>query len=302
MILGPAPVSHERRARILQDIRARRTVMQTAGRIRRKRVPQQIPPSAIRVSYQQELVAMLRRLHEIVLKHLEPKLEAWLKAAHRHDAEEDDYGSGVDHALDDAQREFEFEYPKERRKRIARQTAERNSKHQKEQLGRQVRAVAGVDVVHAEPWLEAEIGAFVQENVSLITKVERDYLSRIEQDVIRSVRAGQRWEKFARQLQDDFDIAKGKARLIARDQTLKFHGDLNKRRQADLGIKKFVWRTSKDNRVRDSHAERDGETYTWEKGADVEETGGDSSFPARAINCRCSAEPDLDDLLENLGI
>ena len=45
----------------------------------------------------------------------------------------------------------------------------------------------------------------------------------------------------------------------------------------------YIWRTQGDGRVRESHAERDGKTFSWESPPD----GG---HPGEAPNCRCWAE------------
>lgn len=50
-------------------------------------------------------------------------------------------------------------------------------------------------------------------------------------------------------LETRFKVAKNRARFIARDQTEKIIGKLNKARQTDLGIKSYIWQTSEDERV-----------------------------------------------------
>lgn len=50
-------------------------------------------------------------------------------------------------------------------------------------------------------------------------------------------------------LETRFKVAKSRARFIARDQTEKIIGNLNKVRQTDLGIKSYIWQTSEDERV-----------------------------------------------------
>jgi len=46
----------------------------------------------------------------------------------------------------------------------------------------------------------------------------------------------------------------------------------------------YIWRTAGDGKVRSSHAERDGKTFSWDNPPD----GG---HPGVARNCRCEAEP-----------
>lgn len=50
-------------------------------------------------------------------------------------------------------------------------------------------------------------------------------------------------------LESKFKVAKNRALFIARDQTEKIIGKLNKARQTDLGIKSYIWQTSEDERV-----------------------------------------------------
>jgi hypothetical protein len=60
-------------------------------------------------------------------------------------------------------------------------------------------------------------------------------------------------------------------------------------RQKQLGVTSFVWQTMGDERVRDEHAERDGQEYEYDDPPDGE-------LPGEPIMCRCWAEPVLDDL------
>lgn len=177
---------------------------------------------------------------------------------------------------------------------LARRIAGRASEHQKEQLRRQVRAAVGVDPIQQEPKrLGALVDAFVHENVALVRSIPRDLLGDLEKVVARGVRSGQRHEEIAKVIEERFDVAENRAALIARDQVGKFIGELNKARQEALGIEGYVWRTVGDNRVRDEHDEREGESFSWD---DPPEDG----HPGEAVNCRCWPEPDLSSILEAL--
>ena len=54
----------------------------------------------------------------------------------------------------------------------------------------------------------------------------------------------------------------------------KYHSSLNRVRQTNLGVEEFVWDTVNDERCREAHAERDGETYSWD------DPPGDADDPA----------------------
>lgn len=262
-------------------------------------IPRGSAPTGVALAYLQDLLRMLNRARELLDQALQPRFEALLAKAHRHDAaglEDDDFADEVDRLVSDVFHTVKAEFGKERAKATAAKAARAASDASKRQTTAQLHAALGVDPLFAEPWMESKVSTFVAENVALITRVREEYRGRIAADLIRSIRTGARHEELAAVLEDDFGWAKNKAALVARDQTLSFFADLNKARQTDLGIKRFIWRTSGDDRVRDQHAERDGEVYTWEDGTGEK---GDA-FPGEAINCRCTAEPVVDDLLTAL--
>ena len=91
-------------------------------------------------------------------------------------------------------------------------------------------------------------------------------------------------EKIEEELKKSEEIGENRARLIARDQTSKFNGQLTQLRQQELGITSYIWTTSKDERVRSTHRVLDGKTFTWEKGSKI-------GHPGQEINCRCIAQP-----------
>lgn len=66
----------------------------------------------------------------------------------------------------------------------------------------------------------------------------------------------------------------------------RFASILNQTRQAALGIDQYIWTTAGDNRVRSSHASREGKTFSWDNGA---------IHPGSEPNCRCTAVPMLPD-------
>ena len=76
---------------------------------------------------------------------------------------------------------------------------------------------------------------------------------------------------------------RGRARIIAGDQLHTLAGLIASVQQRNAGIGQFVWRTKRDSRVRESHADVDGNVYAWEKPPGF-------GYPGQPINCRCSAE------------
>jgi SPP1 gp7 family putative phage head morphogenesis protein len=169
----------------------------------------------------------------------------------------------------------------------AKKAAERTEAFNKSAVGRQVKTVIGINPLLAakENYLPTVIDAFVTENVALIKTVGERYFSQIETTVKEAHASGRRASDVAKDLQERYKVADFNARRIARDQIGKLNGRLTEERQGALGITHYIWRTSKDERVRESHEEKEGEIFAWK------DPPPDTGHPGEDIQCRCRAEP-----------
>lgn len=167
-----------------------------------------------------------------------------------------------------------------------------------------VKSVVGVDIFASEPWLRDHLRSWARENAALISSLEDDAVNQVQIWTQRGIREGWRYEDIAKNIEDRFDVSRSRARLIARDQTAKLNGQISERRQQQVGVKQYRWRTSMDERVRGnpdgkypnsrpSHWAREGKVFNW---SDPPEDG----HPGQPINCRCTPEPILDSLLDDL--
>ena len=209
----------------------------------------------------------------------------------------------VNRVIRQAQDAFDRRFPLKRISKIAEGIAKRTASHHKGEIAKQIRAAgpkaAGLTVsldAIAEQGLKKRIRQFTAENVALIQDVPRTFLRQVESLTLEGIRSGQRSEDLADDIAERTGVAKSRALLIARDQVGKFVGDLAKARQTDLGVKRFIWRTSEDERVRESHAELDGEEFAWD---DPPEVDGEISTPGSPICCRCDAEPVIESAFED---
>ena len=133
------------------------------------------------------------------------------------------------------------------------------------------------------------LGEWVGENVDLIASLPDALDGDIRAAVAEAFEAGSSPSQLEAILVERLGIAESRARLIARDQVQKLHGRLDEQRNRAAGFERYVWRTARDERVRSSHAAREGQVFRW----DAPPQGGAPGF---AINCRCVAEPlDEDD-------
>jgi len=177
--------------------------------------------------------------------------------------------------------------------KIARSFVVNTERQVKSNFKQQVQAMIGMDPTAREPWLKSFMDAAVKENVNWIKSISKEHHDKVETIVLQGVRRGKSINSMAAEIRETAAVSRRRAKFIARDQTGSIMGDLTKRRQTQVGLKHFIWRTSSDERVRDEHAKFDGKKYSWAKGA-----GPRGLIPGEDYNCRCVAEPVEDELFE----
>lgn len=129
--------------------------------------------------------------------------------------------------------------------------------------------------------------ASTQENVALIRSIPQEYLKKVENIVWRGTTEKSSSTSMISDLVKLGNITEKRAKLIARDQTAKLNAALTETRQQNLGIEEYIWRTSEDSRVRESHDEHNGKIFRWD--SPPKNTG----HPGQDIQCRCIPQPIL---------
>lgn len=256
---------------------------------RRRRIPRQARPLSLSVEYFKALKAILEFARARVKDRLLPRLSGW-SLEFKRDAASDE----VDDVVAEIKKAVDTQWPNARLRELAESAGRRAVGFQKEQWLRQVRAALGVDILATEPNLGPRLQTFAAENAALIKSIPERALGEVEALVLRAVQNGTRQEDIASEIEDRFGVAEDRAALIARDQIQKLVAATDRERQESLGIERFIWRTAGDERVRESHAALEGETFPW---SDPPVVDGEVAIPGSPINCRCTAEPVFDDVL-----
>lgn len=155
----------------------------------------------------------------------------------------------------------------------------------REGLQKQIERITGQSL-----WLGVRstslLDSFVNEHTSLIKSVKRQHLDKISQAIKRGIREGRLQKDIAKEIRERTVIEKRRAQLIARNAPLQYSGALTKHHQMSAGIKSYIWQSSRDERVRDSHRKLDGEVFNWDS---------PGPHPRGEVNCRCDAVPMLND-------
>lgn len=139
-------------------------------------------------------------------------------------------------------------------------------------------------------FLAARMGAFRRANVALIKTMVGEHVARVQR-VLAAAGRGTRVETIQRQIQEATGASKSRAALIARDQVLTLNAQVTRDRHAAAGITQYVWRTSRDERVRSRHKELEGTRHAYDDPPVVDAATGRRAHPGEDFQCRCTAEP-----------
>ena len=262
-------------------------------RKRAKKLKVQQFPDLIEKGYIRDLQKRVKVLREMV----EPKLLALIvrEAAKRADSMRLDVDGDLERLIFDLLGDILVAY--ERRipdpRPIVRRVGESTNAFNRRQVERQVGSLVGFDVTAIEGFTDIDLDIFTADNIELIQSVTDDYRDQVQELVLEGFQKGRRPETIAKELVERGDITLRRARLIARDQIEKLNAKITEQRQTAIGIDSYIWRTSLDSRVRQLHREREGEVFKWD-------SPPEDGHPGQPINCRCRAEPNIEDFLAGL--
>ena len=160
----------------------------------------------------------------------------------------------------------------------------------------QVERVVGVRPdLSGIPGTDEALEAASRETVGLMKDVMPKAHERMSAIVLEGYRAGSAQDVIARRLNEAAGIGMRRAAFVARNEMGNLYAAHTETRHRDLGVTHYVWRTSQDERVRATHAAHEGKRFAWD------DAPADTGPPGADFNCRCTAEPDLSGVLEEIG-
>lgn len=131
------------------------------------------------------------------------------------------------------------------------------------------------------------VTAWRKENTDLIVSLVKDQVEELKSQILERTQ-GLRVEEIQALIQERFSVSASRAELIARDQTLKLNAQMSRENFKRAGVSRYVWTTTRDERVREEHEALDGQTFSFD---DPPEPGN----PGEDFQCRCTAFPVFDD-------
>ena len=106
--------------------------------------------------------------------------------------------------------------------------------------------------------------------------------------ILDGYRNGRPTKDIAKEIQHIYGVNKRHAQFIAREPDGKAHAQISRKQQEDAGVKEYVWSTSGDSRVRDSHRALNKKRFRWDDPPVVDIKAAEGAIRARTTNAGAS--------------
>lgn len=131
-----------------------------------------------------------------------------------------------------------------------------------------------------------------EEVKTLIKSLPGDAAVRAQDLAFEAAMGGVRANKLVEDIQASGKVSKSRAKLIARTEIARATTIMTQTRAQSIGSDSYIWHSSKDGRVRDSHAAMNGKKVKW---SDPPTLDGLTGHAGELPNCRCYPEPIIPD-------
>ncbi len=135
----------------------------------------------------------------------------------------------------------------------------------------------------------------MDEQLDLIRSIPIEAGRRVQKLTEEARITGVRAEAISKEIMRTTQVTQSRARLIARTEVSRTAANLMQARAMSAGSKGYIWRTSKDADVRESHQKMEGVYVPWDDPPKTDKSL-DPYHAGCGPNCRCFAEPVLPDL------
>lgn len=135
----------------------------------------------------------------------------------------------------------------------------------------------------------------MDEQVALIKSIPIAAGKRVHLLTTEALTTGRRAESISREILATTEVTRSRARLIARTEVSRTAANFMQARAVAAGSEGYVWRTSKDADVRETHQKMEGVYVRWDTPPKTDKSL-DPYHAGCGPNCRCFAEPVLPDL------
>lgn len=188
-----------------------------------------------------------------------------------------------------AQKSILKQFGNDRIETISQQMLGKLDRKSKEEFYKRVSAKTGINVTDliAKEGMKATTNALVAETSQWIKTLRDDTFQKFTNNTLFAMSQGESLDTIVDQFDDIASERKNHAQFLARNQVQNYNSVTTKIRAQNLGITKAVWETSGDERVRASHADREGKEFDLAEGC-YSSIDGLYLLPGTDYNCRCT--------------
>ena len=185
-----------------------------------------------------------------------------------------------------------------RLEKLAKQYTGKVNRRNQNEFYRRVEKRVGISrqELEATEGLTFQINAYQLETFQWIRKMRDDTMQQWTSQTLRQMAEGRTLPEILSQFDDMVEKRKNHAKMVARTQISTFNSLTSKARAQNLGIKKAVWVSSHDERVRGnpsgkypnarpSHYWANGKEFDLSEGLTF--PNGETLLPGTSPNCRC---------------
>jgi len=152
-------------------------------------------------------------------------------------------------------------------------------------IGTEIQLRSSADFGAVQTFLDAGVSSSLRRYTSFVGTEVAAITDIVERGVLR----GERASSLSNMIQSRLGESPKRAALIARNEIGNATAALTNARQVAAGITEAQWDTSGDERVRKTHDDIDGTTFTISQG----HPGVGGARPGEPVNCRCNSIPIL---------
>lgn len=172
---------------------------------------------------------------------------------------------------------------------ITQQMLGKLDKKSKEEFYKRVAAKTGINIADliAKEGMKSTTNALMAETSQWIKTLRDDTFQKFTNNTLFAMSQGESLDTIVNQFDDVVSERKNHAQFLARNQVQNYNSVTTKIRAQNLGITKAVWETAGDERVRPSHADREGKEFDLAEGL---YSSYDDLYllPGTDYNCRCT--------------
>lgn len=115
----------------------------------------------------------------------------------------------------------------------------------------------------------------------------QEALDRLRREVDENASAGYRSAGLAERIRNEYGVSRGRADLIARQETDNFMSNYRMAKAADAGLKRYMWKIVGDSRTRPDHKRLHNRIFRYDQPPVTDLQTGARNNPGQDFRCRC---------------